>query len=98
MTSPDGLSVACFELARATKWTQKPIDATEITALAKRYATIAQSHLSEELDIDVAVLENAVRYITRAHGIPAGDDTPWFDYTLTALLEVARPNTGLDAS
>lgn len=97
MPQDDDLAVACFELARATKWARKPIDAAEITTLARGYAKIARTHLSEESDIDVPLLANAVRYIGQAHGMPSGDDTRWFEYMLVALVEVARPNSGLDA-
>src|SRR5260221_7372576 len=94
MTNPDGLATACFELARIAKWTRNPIDANEIRTLADRMTTIAKNYVSEGLSIDLPLIERAVRYITQAHGMPTGDDTTWFDYTLRALLEVARLNNG----
>jgi hypothetical protein len=97
MTNPDGLATACFELARIAKWTRNPIDADEIVALAERFAVIAKAKASEPLSIDLPLLERVVRYIAQAHGMPSGDNTCWFEYTLTALLEVARPNSGLDS-
>jgi hypothetical protein len=93
----DDLADACFELARTAKWIQKPIDAAEITALAKRFKEVATLHVSDGF-IDEAVITRAVRYITQAHGMPIGDDTDWFEHMLQALLEVARPNSGLDQS
>jgi hypothetical protein len=89
------LAKACFELARTAKWTQRPIDTDEIVRLAERYLEITLSHLSTELRIDVPLLTRAVRYIILAHGTPHGDDTHWFETILTALIEVARPNSGL---
>jgi hypothetical protein len=98
MNSDDGVAAACLELARAVKWTQKPIDANEITTLADRMTTIAKDYVSEGLSIDLPLIERAVRYITQAHGMPMGEDTTWFEYTLRALLEIARPNSGLGVS
>ena len=97
MTNADGLATACFELARISKWTRSPIDANEIVALGERFVVIAKARVSEPLSIDLPVLERAVRYIAQAHGMPSGDNTSWFEYTLTAVLEVARPNSGLDS-
>lgn len=88
---------ACFELAKATKWIRKPIDASEINELAERYAKVARSHLSKPLDIDPSLVARAVRYIEHVHAIPPmGDDVQWFENMLQALVEIARPNTGLD--
>jgi hypothetical protein len=96
MSTEEDLAKACFELARTAKWTQRPIDASEIISLAARFETIAKERKSEELAIDEPILTRAVRYIAQAHGMPFGDDTRWFENMLTALLEVARPNSGLD--
>jgi hypothetical protein len=101
MGAPDKaneLRGACLELALAVKWTQRPIDANEITSLADKMRTIAERYVSDGLSIDLPLIERAVRYITQAHGMPMGDDTDWFEYTLRALLEVARPNSGLEVS
>jgi hypothetical protein len=97
MTNADGVAAACLELAQVAKWTQKPIDAREITELADRLTVIAKGYVSDGvLQIDLPLIERAVRYITAAHGMPMGDDTNWFEYMMRALIEVARPNTGLD--
>lgn len=97
MANADGVAAACLELARVAKWTRKPIDATEITVLANRLAEIAKGYVSKgELQIDLPLIERAVRYITAAHGMPMGDNTDWFEYMMKALIEVARPNSGLD--
>ncbi len=97
MESPDGLAAACFELARTAKWARRPIDTNEIAELAARFTAIAREKVCDGLDIDLALIERAVRYITQVHGMPMGDDTDWFEYMLTALLEVARPNGSVDA-
>jgi hypothetical protein len=91
------LEAACFELARATKWVQRPIDSAEIETFAKRLAADGQSFVSEPLGIDLRLIARAVRYVTQVHAIPAmGDDTYWFTNTLSVLLEVARPNSGVE--
>jgi hypothetical protein len=92
------LEEACFELARTAKWAQRPIDLEEIRNLAARFLEIARSHvfISDTLRIDTPLIARATRYITQAHGMPMGDDSTWFSTMLRALLEVARPNTGLD--
>jgi hypothetical protein len=98
MQNSDGVATACLELARVVKWTQKPIDAAEITTLAERFTAIAKDQVVEGLSIDLPLIERAVTYITQAHGMPTRDDTDWFEYTLRALLEVARPNSVLEVS
>jgi hypothetical protein len=90
------LEAACFELARTAKWVQKPIDSEEIRDLGARFAQIAKSNMGDALQIDAPLQTRAVRYLTQAHGMPMGDDTSWFSVMLTALVEVARPNSGLD--
>jgi hypothetical protein len=90
------LKAACFDLARTAKWAQRPIDSEEITELAGKFESVAISRVYEPLNIDVTLVARAVRYITQAHGMPTGDDTGWFDEMLRALIEVARPNSGLD--
>ncbi|MDB5601184.1 MAG: hypothetical protein JWN71_3228 [Xanthobacteraceae bacterium] len=90
------LEEACFELARTTKWVQKPIDAAEIQAQASRFAEIAKVWISEPLDIDLPLITRAIRYLSQAHGMPRGDNIYWFEDILGTLIEIARPNTGLD--
>jgi hypothetical protein len=47
---------ACFELARTTKWVQKPIDAGELRAFAGRLVEISKGCISEPLDIDIPLI------------------------------------------
>jgi hypothetical protein len=98
MTNTDGVAAACLELARVAKWSRKPIDTSEITVLAERLTEIAKEKVCDGLSIDLPLIERAVTYITQAHGMPMGDDTEWFEHMLRALLEVARPNSGLEVS
>jgi hypothetical protein len=81
------LADACFELARVSKWSNdNPAADAEIGV-----------HDDDTLGIDVPVVTRAVAYLTQAHAIPPmGDHTEWLGYMLDALLEVARPNSGLD--
>src|SRR5262245_1160403 len=91
------LDAACFELARATKWAQRPVDADDIRRHAARLSGIARDQICEPLGRDVALLTRAVHYLLNAHAIPPmGDDTHWFSDMLSAVLEIARPNTGQD--
>lgn len=92
------LATTCFELARTSKWAQRPIDSDEIIQLAEKFTADALSRLSPELNIDIPLITRAIRYIGQAHAMPTGDDTAWFSHMLTALIEVARPNSGLEES
>jgi len=91
----DVLNAECFALARTAKWTRKPIDSEEIRRLADAFFKTAVSRVSETLDIDLPLITRAVRYLGEAHGMPTGDDPRWFEDMLGAVLEVARPNSGL---
>lgn len=91
------LEEACFELARATKWEQRPIDADEIVQHADRLYRIAKEAIYEPLGRDAAVVARAVHYLINVHGMPTGDDdTRWFAEKLETVLEIARPNSGQD--
>lgn len=93
----DELAQSCFELARTTKWAQKPVDAATITAFADKLTHIAKGQVSEPLGIDIPLITRAVRYLTNAHAIPPMDeDTQWFYEMLRVVLEIARPNTVVD--
>jgi hypothetical protein len=92
----DELQQACFDLARITKWSRKPVDAAKIQAFAKQMATIAREQVSEPLGIDIPLITRAVRYLANAHAIPPMDeDTQWFYEMMRVALEIARPNTGI---
>jgi hypothetical protein len=93
------LQNACFELARTTKWVQKPIDAEELRVFAERLVAISRGYLCEPLRIDVPLIARAVRYLTRIHAIPPmEEDTRWFKEMLQAVLEIARPNNVVDGN
>jgi hypothetical protein len=86
-------------LARVTKWARKPIDSDEIQSQAARFSEAAKQHIfvGEGLTIDAPLVARAIRYLTQAHGLPFDDDALWLSQMLTAVLEIARPNSGLDA-
>jgi hypothetical protein len=95
--SVDELRKCCFDVARMTKWSRKPVDSAEITALADKLYEIAKGQVSPELEIDLPLITRAVRYIGQVHAMPPMDeDTGWFCYMLRAVLEIARPNTGVE--
>lgn len=95
----DELKSACFDIARNTMWSQKPVDVDEITDLANRFENIARSHLEyiEDKGRDPNLITRAVRYLEHSQAIPAmGKDTDWFSEMLQALIELACPNVVLD--
>jgi hypothetical protein len=97
MTDTEELQSACFGVARTTKWTQKPIDAAEIMAVAEKFFEIAKRQVCPELEIDIPLITRAVRYLGQVHAMPPTDDnTVWFAEMLRAVLEIARPNTGVE--
>jgi len=63
----------------------------------ERPAAIAASFVSEPLEIDIPLITRAVRYLGQVHAIPPMDeDTQWFSNMLQVVLEIARPNSGMD--
>jgi len=96
MVEADNIRSACLELAQTMKWAKTPFDAAEITGLADRLSKNAHSMLSEALGIDPPLVERAIRYMHQVHSMPMGDNIEWFDYTLQALLEIARPSAGVN--
>jgi hypothetical protein len=93
------LANACFDLARATKWVQKPIDTADLRAFAGKLVAIAERYVSEPLEIDIPLITRAVRYLGQIHAIPPmEEDTRWFSDMLQAVLEVARPNHLVDGN
>jgi hypothetical protein len=94
-----GLADACFELARVLKWSKEKSAAdAKIGSLTDKLNFIAMKrvHDGDTLGIDVPVVTRAIAYLTQAHAIPLGRPSGWFGYMLDAVLEVARPNSGLD--
>jgi hypothetical protein len=97
MTETEELQRACFGVARTTKWTRKPIDAAEITAVAEKLFEIAKQQVCSGLEIDIPLITRAVRYLGQVHAMqPMDDNTVWFSEMLRAVLEIARPNTGVE--
>jgi hypothetical protein len=91
------LRQACFELARITKWDRKPVDTAAIQALGDNFYKIAMDQESAPLNIDTALLTRAVRYLANAQAMPPmEEDTFWFFNMLRVVLEIARPNTGIE--
>jgi hypothetical protein len=92
------LRKACFEVARFVKRSRKPVDADEISELASKLYEIAKDQESTgELEIDLPLITRAVRYLGSVHVVPPiDDDTRWFYNKLRVVLEIARPNAGID--
>jgi hypothetical protein len=98
MSDSLALADACYELASTIKWSTKPADPAEIAALAERLTAAASDRVFESATLmrDMSLIARAVNYINDAHGMPMTDDVLWFGRTLDTLLEVARPNSGLN--
>jgi hypothetical protein len=93
----DDLEQACLELALAIKIVKEPISSDDARGLANRFLAIADDHVYLPLAIDRPLVARAVRYLTHVHAIPPmGDDTQWFSSMLSAVLEIARPNTAVN--
>ena len=93
----DELKQACFTVARNTKWVQRPMDVAEIQAFALTLFEIAQKHIYDPLGRDAALVARAVHYLNCTYAMPPlGEDTQWFGTALEVVLEIARPNTGLN--
>ncbi|WAC08067.1 MAG: hypothetical protein OS130_02410 [Thermodesulfobacteriota bacterium] len=93
------LEEACFDLARSTKGEMRPVDISEITDLSKKFLAVAlqEEEIGRELGVTIPLLTRAVHYLREAHAIPPmGGDIVWFKNMLTAVLEIACPNAGLD--
>ncbi|SNT02067.1 hypothetical protein SAMN05216374_2334 [Tardiphaga sp. OK246] len=96
-TGENDLKSACFELARTTKWSRKPIDAELLSSLAVKFEEIARGFVEESLDRDIPLIVKAVRYLNQVHALPPMDeDTSWFYNMLSVVVEIARPNTVVD--
>ena len=90
---------ACKEVASAVLSGPSGVSADLVDTLARKYLKCAVDHQDfvRGQREDDHVIERAVRYIARVHAIPpCGMDVAWFRTTLSTLIEVAVPNTGLD--
>jgi hypothetical protein len=90
------LKAACLDIARNTMWERRPVDSADILAHAESLYRIAQDH--KEFVIgqgrDPNLITRAVRYLGHTHAIPPmREDLQWFFDMLTALIELACPNT-----
>ena len=87
---------ACYETALQTMWGRQPGDADAITALANEFSRIAEEHgdFLIERNRDPNIIVRAVRYLATCHAMPPmRDDTAWFSDMLTAMIELACPDT-----
>jgi len=95
MNNEEKLNAACYEVARTTMWSRKPIDAKQIQSHADSLhkETMKAYDCVSELGCDLPMLIRAVMYIHQSHAIPPmRTDTVWFYNILSAVLEVACPN------
>lgn len=97
MSVMPGLMAACKEVARQVL--PGPAASSDLVeTLALQYYRIAEDHQDfvRRQREDDDVIEHAVRYIAAVHAIPPyGTDTAWFQCKLSAILEIAVPNSWL---
>jgi hypothetical protein len=90
------LKAACLEIARNTMWERRPVDSAYIVTHAESLYRIAQDHKEFVFGQgrDPNLITRAVRYLGHTHAIPPmREDLHWFFDMLTALIELACPNT-----
>lgn len=95
----DALLQACFEVARAIRWRDTPVDDVIAKAIVDLYFETAIRH--EDYLIgqgrDPNLIVRAVRYIAEKHAIPPMEgDIKAFATALDVLIELACPNQGTD--
>jgi hypothetical protein len=92
------LKFACREVAKAVLWQNGAVSTDLVETLGAKFLKIAEEHqdfVRRQRESD-EVIERAVRYIAHVHAIPpSGTDTNWFCQTLSILMELAVPNSGL---
>lgn len=96
----EALRQACFEVARSIRWRQNPVDEVLAKASVDLYFKEALHH--EDFLVgqgrDPNIIVRAVRYIAHKHAIPPMDgDIDAFSAALEVLIELACPNTGVEA-
>jgi len=95
----NALAAACFEVARAIRWKDNPVDEVLAKAAIELYFNVAIEHeeylLDQERDPNIIV--RAVRYIALKHAIPPMEgNVEAFASMLDVLIELACPNQGVD--
>ena len=94
------LFVACTAVARQVLQKNGTASSDVVETLAQKFLAIAEDHqdfVRRERESD-DVIALAVQYIAAVHAIPpSGTSTEWFHITLSTLMEVAVPNSVLDA-
>lgn len=92
----DDLKAACYETVRMAMWQRRPIPASVIQDLADDFYAFAAERAKEyhEIGEDAEVVNRAVWYLAQVHASPPmNTDVRWFREMLSALLELAFPNT-----
>lgn len=91
---------ACTAVARQVLQKNGTASFDVVETLAQKFLAIAEEHqdfVRRERESD-DVIALAVQYIAAVHAIPpSGTSTEWFHITLSTLMEVAVPNSVLDA-
>lgn len=90
------LKQACLAVAKRIAWRDGPVD--EVLAASFAEILYKEALFHEEFirgqDRDPNMITRAVSYLAHAHAIPPiGVDVFWFREMLSALVELACPNT-----
>ena len=90
------LKRACLDVAKRIAWRDGPVDdvlASSFAAILYKEALFHEEYIRDQ-ERDPNMITRAVSYLAHAHAIPPmGVDVFWFREMLSALIELACPNT-----
>lgn len=95
----ESLAKAIRELCRTMRMRRTPVDSAVAASFEDPYARIARDAVAQVRSAggDPNFVTRAVRYITLVHAMPPLEgNIAWFDGALSALVEIAFPNTVLE--
>lgn len=98
---------ACFLLAKDLMWEKTtslpeklPEQMDELSVMTENFVSISKKNFYqvEALPDGQEILIGAIKYLNALAIPPLRGNYEWFDYSLSILLELARPNDGVDQS
>jgi hypothetical protein len=104
MENPDlKIREACFNLCSTLMWRKGNLsiesasnEMTELNEMTEKFYENAKFILenTESLQNEHNIMTRAIKYIEQVHSLPPlRGNVEWFYFTLTALMEIARPNS-----
>ncbi|HJV76226.1 MAG TPA: hypothetical protein VJ654_18545 [Noviherbaspirillum sp.] len=93
-----GLYYACLRFLRNVLWGQGAASTDLVETVARQLAKEAEFHAqwAQEQRGDWKIVERAIDYLSNVHDGP-WRGVEWFKQSLDLVIELAVPNTGLDA-